>query len=62
MPAPDPEHPALSCVVFGQKTAGRLGVEGREKARERNTHMWLPLLRPLLVAWPATQACAVTGN
>ena len=24
--------------------------------------MWLPLLHPLLGTWPATQACAVTGN
>ena len=24
--------------------------------------MWLPLKRPLLGTWPATQACALTGN
>ena len=24
--------------------------------------MWLPLVRPLLGTWHATQACAVTGN
>ena len=24
--------------------------------------MWLPLTCPLLGAWPATQACALTGN
>ena len=24
--------------------------------------MWLPLTRPLLGTWPATQACALTGN
>ena len=36
--------------------------EGREKERERNIHVWLPLLRPLLGTWPATQACALTGN
>ena len=24
--------------------------------------MWLPLVRPLLGTWPATQACALTGN
>ena len=34
--------------------------EGREKERERN--VWLPLERPLLGTWPATQACALTGN
>ena len=34
----------------------------REKERERNTNVWLPLIRPLLGTWPATQACALTGN
>ena len=24
--------------------------------------MWLPLMRPLLGTWPATQTCALTGN
>ena len=24
--------------------------------------MWLPLERPLLGTWPATQACALTGD
>ena len=24
--------------------------------------MWLPLTHPLLGTWPATQACALTGN
>ena len=24
--------------------------------------MWLPLKLPLLGTWPATQACALTGN
>ena len=36
--------------------------EGREKDRERNTNVWLSLVYPLLGAWPATQACALTGN
>ena len=36
--------------------------EGREKERERNINVWLPLPHPLLGAWPATQACALTGN
>ena len=35
----------------------REGEEG-----ERNIHVWLPLTRPLLETWPATQACALTGN
>ena len=36
--------------------------EGREKERERNVSVWLPLVRPLLRTWPTTQACALTGN
>ena len=36
--------------------------EGREKERERNISVWLPLTCPLLGTWPATQACAMTGN
>ena len=35
---------------------------GRERERERNIHVWLPLARPLLGTWPATQTCALTGN
>ena len=36
--------------------------EGREKERERNINVWLPLTCPQLGTWPATQACALTGN
>ena len=36
--------------------------EGREKERERNINVWLPLAHPLQGTWPATQACALTGN
>ena len=36
--------------------------EGKEKERETNINVWLPLPHPLLGAWPATQACALTGN
>ena len=36
--------------------------EGREKERERNISVWLPLMCPLLGTWPATQVCALTGN
>ena len=36
--------------------------EGREKERERNISVWLPLTWPPLRTWPATQACALTGN
>ena len=30
--------------------------EGKEKKRERNINVWLPL------TWPTTQACVLTGN
>ena len=36
--------------------------EGREKERERNINVWLPLSCPLLGTWPTTQTCAQTGN
>ena len=36
--------------------------EGREKERERNISVWLPLTHPILGTWPATQACAPTEN
>ena len=36
--------------------------EGKEKERERNITVWLPLIRPLLGTWPETQACALTEN
>ena len=36
--------------------------EEREKERERNINVWLPLMCPLLGTWPATQAYALTGN
>ena len=36
--------------------------KGREKERERNINVWLPLMHPLLGTWPATKACALTGN
>ena len=36
--------------------------EGKEKEGERNIYVWLPLMCPLLGTWPATQACALTGN
>ena len=35
---------------------------GRENERERNINVWLPLMHPLLGTWPATRACALTGN
>ena len=36
--------------------------EEKEKERERNIKVWLPLACPLLGTWPATQARALTGN
>ena len=36
--------------------------EGQKEEREKNINVWLPLARPLLGIWPATQACALTGN
>ena len=36
--------------------------KGREKERERNINVWLPLTFPLPGTWPATQACALSGN
>ena len=36
--------------------------EGREKDREGNISVWLPLTCPLLGTWPTAQACALTGN
>ena len=35
---------------------------GGEGEREGNSSVWLPLTRPALGTWPATQACALTGN
>ena len=34
----------------------------RGEERETNINVCLPLMRPLLGTWPATQACALTGN
>ena len=36
--------------------------EGREKQRERNINVCLPLAQPLPRTWPTTQTCALTGN
>ena len=35
---------------------------GKEEERERNISVWLLLAQPQLGTWPATQACAQTGN
>ena len=36
--------------------------EVREKQRERNINVWLPLVFPQLGTWPTTQPWALTGN
>ena len=38
------------------------GGERKEKERERNINVWLCLACPRQGTWPATQACALTGN
>ena len=35
---------------------------GKEKERERNINVWLPLMFPQMGNWPTTQVCALTGN
>ena len=35
---------------------------GRERKREENINVWLPLMHRLLGTWSATQACALSGN
>ena len=38
-------------------------IDFREReGRERNINVWLPLTCSLLGTWPATEACALTGN
>ena len=52
-------------MLFLKNDCIYLFLEGegwREKQRERNFNVWLPLTRPLLGTWPTTQAVAVTGN
>ena len=34
----------------------------KEKERERNINVWLPLVHAPLGTWPTTQACALTTN
>ena len=41
-------------IYFRERKGGR--------KRERNINVQLPLMCPLLGTWPATQACALTGN
>ena len=34
----------------------------RGDGKERDISAWLPLTHPQIGTWPATQACALTGN
>ena len=55
----------LCTVSFFLKDLINLFVErgeGREKERKRNINVWWPLACLLPGTWPATQACAQTGN
>ena len=36
--------------------------EGREKVRDRNITVWLPLMCLLLGTWPKIQECGLTRN
>ena len=57
----------MSCTVHNAYTILKKKIlfifregEGREKDRERNINVWLPLACPPLGTWPTTQACALT--
>ena len=53
--------PKVSSLIFKKYFIFRKrGREGKE--REWDINVWLPLKCPLLGTWPATQACALTGN
>ena len=52
------EDSFLKCFIYLFLERG----EGREKERERNINVWLPLMCPLLGTWPTTQTYALTGN
>ena len=49
-------------VVFFLKILFIFREKGREGERERNINVWLPPPPLPLGTWPATQACALTGN
>ena len=50
----------LLLYFWREGEGGRKG--GRETSMCKRYMDWLPLVRPLLGTWPATQACALTGN
>ena len=56
-------HTLMNFLFFKKRLYLFLGRrEGREKERERNINVWLPLTLPLLGTWPATHECTLTGN
>ena len=58
-------HPAWGTLYFLFKILFILFLErgeGRDRERDRNISVWLPLLCPLLGTWPVTQVRALTGN
>ena len=61
---PQTLEPPTNCSNFFFKDFIYLFLERgeeREKERERNIIVWLPLTCPLWGTWPTTQACALTG-
>ena len=55
----------LVCGNFSFKDFIYLFLErgkGWEKENKRNINVCLPVIGPALGTWPATQACALTGN
>ena len=50
------------CFIFFKDFIYLFFRQGKEKEREGNINVLLPLGRPPLGTWPTTQACALTGN
>ena len=59
---PDPVGDAVFLKDFIYLILEREEGREKEKVRERNISVWLPLVRPSVGTWPATQACALAGN
>ena len=53
---------SLPFLSFPFRERGREGERGRETSMCERYIDRLPLVRPLLGTWPATQACVLTGN
>ena len=49
-------------IYFLERERGREGEREKETSMRKRYFNWLPLPCPQLGAWPATQACALTGN